>query len=274
MLSREVQSPNSSDQPLSRETPSPYSRDQLTAWLRGLLTLAWADGHFDEEEKQLISSITETDLAPSINLDNFEPIAAADLAQALGPDPKIHNNFLRTAVMVALADGVYSTPEDELLHQFCTALSLEDAVLQSLRSTLYDPASQSVAPHGCATTATPLPPPAADATDGPASHYLATAVAGSLSDPHGHPHGIDVLHPAREWLDGLEIHDPQLARFLCKLVPPQCPFERDISLFGHKVVHIPPLCKLNPLYEQLVGLRFRALCYLADECGEDIRPYC
>ena len=75
------------------------------------------------------------------------------------------------------------------------------------------------------------------------------------------------------WLDGVEMHDPRLARFICKMVPPQCPFERDIVLFGHKLVHIPPLCKLNPLYEQLVGLRFRALSYLADDCQEDISEY-
>ncbi len=32
--------------------------------------------------------------------------------------------------------------------------------------------------------------------------------------------------------------------------------------------------KLNPLYEQLIGLRFRALTFLADVCGEDITGYC
>jgi hypothetical protein len=84
----------------------------------------------------------------------------------------------------------------------------------------------------------------------------------------------DVLLPVREWLDGLEIHDPRIARLLCKFIPSQCPFERDIMLFGHKIVHIPPLCKLNPLYDQTVGLRFRALSYLADKCGEDVSAYC
>jgi Mo-dependent nitrogenase C-terminus len=85
---------------------------------------------------------------------------------------------------------------------------------------------------------------------------------------------IDPLLPVREWLDGLEIHDPRLARLLCKFIPAQCPFERDLMLFGHKIVHIPPMCKLNPLYDQTVGLRFRALSYLADECGEDVSAYC
>ncbi|MBW4559909.1 MAG: Mo-dependent nitrogenase C-terminal domain-containing protein [Mojavia pulchra JT2-VF2] len=85
---------------------------------------------------------------------------------------------------------------------------------------------------------------------------------------------FDLLQPLREWLDQLEIQNRKLAKFIAKLVPAQCPFERDIMLFGRKIAHIPPMCKLNPLYEQLVGLRFRALCYLVDQCGEDIQSYC
>lgn len=83
-----------------------------------------------------------------------------------------------------------------------------------------------------------------------------------------------LLQPLRYWLDNLEIHNPNLAHSICKIIPVQCPFERDLSLFGRKFVHIPPLCQLNPLYDHLVALRFRALCYLADECGEDVRCYC
>lgn len=85
---------------------------------------------------------------------------------------------------------------------------------------------------------------------------------------------LDILQPLRNWLDSLEIQNPQLAQFIAKSIPAQCPFERDIIIFGRKVAHIPPLCKLNPLYEQFVGLRFRALCYLVDVCGEDIQSYC
>ena len=84
---------------------------------------------------------------------------------------------------------------------------------------------------------------------------------------------LDPLKPVRQWLDAIEIRNPKLARFLSKAIPAQCPFERDIKLFGHLVAHIPPLCKLNPLYDQLVGLRFRALCYLVDQCGEDIQSF-
>lgn len=85
---------------------------------------------------------------------------------------------------------------------------------------------------------------------------------------------VDGLFPVRQWLNGLEIRDRELAHFICHLVPAQCPFERDVSLFGRTLLHIPPVCKLNPLYEEMVSLRFRALCYLADECSEDIGFYC
>jgi Mo-dependent nitrogenase C-terminus len=82
------------------------------------------------------------------------------------------------------------------------------------------------------------------------------------------------IEALKQRLDSLEIAHPQVAKLIAKIIPAQCPFERDIILFGRKVGHIPPLCKLNPLYDQFVGLRFRALCYLADCCGEDIQAYC
>jgi hypothetical protein len=84
----------------------------------------------------------------------------------------------------------------------------------------------------------------------------------------------DILYPVRQRLATIEVHNPKFAHFLCKAIPAQCPFERDITLFGRKLFHIPPMCKFNPLYEQVVSLRFKALCYLADECGEDVTAYC
>ena len=85
---------------------------------------------------------------------------------------------------------------------------------------------------------------------------------------------FDIFHSLRQRLDSFQVSSPKLAHRLCQLIPAQCPFERDITLFGRKLCHIPPMCKLNPLYEEVVALRFRALCYLADECGEDITAYC
>lgn len=85
---------------------------------------------------------------------------------------------------------------------------------------------------------------------------------------------FDPLQLLRQWINKFEVRDRNLARRLCKLIPSQCPFERDIKLLGRPLFHIPPMCKLNPLYEEVLALRFRALCYLADECGEDISAYC
>lgn len=227
---------------------SPYTAEQITAWLRGLLTIAWADGHYDPEEQEILAQITQDQLAPATDLPSIEePISPTELAAALGKDATTAENFVRTAVMVALADGVYSTTEADVLHDFCEALGLKVEALEALRLTLYDK----------------------KAANSPDVGIEAIQKPGTSPHPHS-----DVLQPVREWLDKMEIHDPRVARFVCKMIPAQCPFERDIVLFGRKVVHIPPMCKLNPLYEQLVGLRFRALSYLADERGEDISAYC
>jgi hypothetical protein len=85
------------------------------------------------------------------------------------------------------------------------------------------------------------------------------------------PHPLNLI---RHWLESLEVHDPKSAGLLCKIIPSRCPFERRVEFFGHTVLSIPPLCKLNPFYDQLIGLRLRSLSYLADECGMDVTPYC
>ncbi len=86
--------------------------------------------------------------------------------------------------------------------------------------------------------------------------------------------GFDLLAPLRHWLNHWNIQTPELAYSLCRLIPTQCPFERDKTRPKRVLFHIPPLCKLNPLYEEIVALRFRALCYLADECQQDVRSLC
>lgn len=217
---------------------SPYSNEQIAAWLRGLLTIAWADGNFDAQEQELIASITKNELAPKIQCDSLEVITPEELAAVLGKGTPAAENFLRTAIMVAIADGTYSPSEDQVLHQFCQALEQPENLLEALRHTLEHP-------------------------------QLTPAIA----SPELTKRQIDALYPLGDWLDRLDIQDPRVARFLCKMIPSQCPFERDVTLFGRKIVHIPPMCKINPLYEQLVGLRFRALSYLADKCGEDVSPY-
>ena len=214
-----------------------YTDGQIMAWLRGLYTVAWADGHYDPEEKEVINQLAK-DLA---NLDQdlpLETITPEELATDLGKDPNTGENFLRTAVLVAIADGVYSPPEYELLHKYCDALEIKVEALEYLEKTICRFEEQT----------------------------------GVIDSSQTHPHP-DLLKPIKNWLDGMEIKDPRVAHFVCRMIPPQCPLERDINLFGRNLAHIPPLCKLNPLYEEVVGLRFRALSYLADECHEDISDY-
>ena len=84
---------------------------------------------------------------------------------------------------------------------------------------------------------------------------------------------FDIFKPLRNLLNQIEVKNYHLAHRICQLIPCCCPFERDINLFGRTLFHIPALCKFNPLYDEVVGLRFRALSYLADECGEDVTEY-
>lgn len=97
---------------------------------------------------------------------------------------------------------------------------------------------------------------------------------GNISDEQRSRKRFDLLQPLRLILNNMDVRDQELAHRLCEMIPAQCPFERDVKLFGRSLFHIPPLCKLNPLYEEVSNLRFRALCYLADECGEDVSRYC
>jgi hypothetical protein len=83
---------------------------------------------------------------------------------------------------------------------------------------------------------------------------------------------FDLLSPLRRWVDNIEVNNDKFAHLICKLIPCTCPFERNLHIFG-RTFHIPPLCKLNPLYNEVVSLRLRALNYLEGDCGEDITQY-
>ncbi len=94
-----------------------------------------------------------------------------------------------------------------------------------------------------------------------------------LVNPLVNPHRwlcIDLLSPMRRWLAQFEISNATIAQSICQWIPAQCPFARTISWQGRTVLVIPPLCKLNPLYDELIGLRFRALSYLANQPHQDI----
>lgn len=86
------------------------------------------------------------------------------------------------------------------------------------------------------------------------------------------PTGFDGFGLLRRWIERIEVRDRLFAHLICRLIPHSCPFERDVTVFQH-TIHIPALCKFNPVYDELVNLRLRALIYLTDVCDADITPY-
>src|SRR4028118_1396128 len=82
---------------------TPCTDEQISAWLRGLLTIAWADGNFDDDEQKLIAALALK--GDSSQWEAIEPITPTELAAAFKSDDSAAENFLRTAVMVAIADG-------------------------------------------------------------------------------------------------------------------------------------------------------------------------
>ncbi len=78
---------------------TPSTNEQTSAWLRGLLTIAWADGNFDVEEQELIAALTlKGDDNTSLNA--IEPITSAELAAAFtSNDRTAAENFLPYLVL-------------------------------------------------------------------------------------------------------------------------------------------------------------------------------
>lgn len=207
--------------------PTEEARRRL--WLAALHHLALADGDFSAQEKHLLEEELGREL-PGLSPENLHLPGPEALVHRFGQGTPLAGEFLRTAVLVALADGHISPVEMEYLRHWSRALQVGQEVLEELVATA--------------------------ALDGSAS--------GIHCDTEADPGLLDGI---RRWLDEIDPHDPAVARFLVRLIPAQCPFERTVTLFGHKLVHIPPMCKINPLYEQLVALRFRCLCRLEEASG-------
>jgi len=186
-------------------------------WLAALHQLAEADGSFAPEERQLLEQALIQEL-PGETLDSLHRPGDGALLHRLGRGTPIAEQFLRSALVVALADGRLGEAELDLLRHWSELLQVGQEALAELhdeRSTRSE-------------------------SDSP-------------------------LERLRGWLDAQAPGDPAVARLLVQLIPAQCPFERDVVVLGRRIVHIPPMCRINPLYEQLMALRFRCLCLLAGE---------
>ncbi len=195
-------------------------------WLAALHQLAIADGDFSAAEERLLADQLARNLS-ELGLNDLHQPGDEALVHRFGVGTPVAEEFLQSAVLVALADGHLSAVECEWLQHWSGVLQVGEALIEDLLKT-------------------------------------PTRRDGGVDvrcDTHQDPGLLDAV---RHWVDGIEPSDPEVARFLVRLIPAQCPFERDVKLFGWKLVHIPPMCKINPLYEQLVALRFRCLCRLED----------
>ncbi|MEB3319226.1 MAG: Mo-dependent nitrogenase C-terminal domain-containing protein [Cyanobacteriota bacterium] len=206
----------------SSDRSAEMARRQL--WLGALHHLALADGDFSAAEERALEERLRQDL-PEAHWDQLPLPGTEALIHRFGVATPLAEAFLRSAVVVALADGHLSAPEMVLLRQWSGALAVGEGLLASLPETCCD-----------------------------------------SDDSAG------LLDQLKAWLAGLVPSEPAVARFLVRLIPDQCPFERDVRLFGHKLVHIPPMCKINPLYDQLIALRLRCLTVLAERQAEGASP--
>lgn len=204
--------------PMSAPIPQPsVAMASRHLWLGALHQIALADGDFSEAEAAQLERELRREL-PDTPWGPFPVPGGEALIHRFGVATPEAEEFLRSALLVALADGHLSPAEMGLLRQWSAALRVGEELLASL-------------PEACC----------------------------------DEPHTAGPLSRVRAWLDGWEPVEPAVARFLVRLIPAQCPFEREVRLFGHKLVHIPPMCKINPLYEELVALRMRCLTTLAKE---------
>ncbi len=203
-----------------------FEEEARSTWLAALHQLALIDGDFDpEEQRQLAEQLNDDCPLQDFDWNHWRAPDPDDIRRLFSSDPNSAEQFLRSAVVVALADGHLSQAELDLLQIWTNALGLDSELISSLVP--------------CST---------------------------QVSQPW------KPLDPLKHWLDALNPGDERISSFIVHLIPSQCPFERDIVLFGRKLVHIPPMCKINPLYEQLVALRFRCLGHLSVD--EQLRISC
>ncbi len=100
---------------------------QAAAIARGLVTVARADGHMHEQEGALISefyaslSDSPADLAA---LQKADPVDGEFMAASLATGDQ-RRLFLKTAILLAFADGNYTGAESKLIGEYATAFGVE-----------------------------------------------------------------------------------------------------------------------------------------------------
>jgi tellurite resistance protein len=121
--------------------------EQAEAIARGLLSIAKADGTLHEREAALIADFYGAITGRPVDVANLERLELVDgtyLAATLAEAP-VRGLFMKTAILLAYADGNYSAAESKLIGEFAGALelsgelgSLEQQVKEFMLSQLTD----------------------------------------------------------------------------------------------------------------------------------------
>jgi prepilin-type processing-associated H-X9-DG protein len=104
--------------------------DQDLAMVKGLVSVAWADGHVDDEESEVIDALLQAfGATPS---EKREVLNYAKVPRGIDDVPITELSFddrrvmLQHAVLIAHADGKYQDAERQMLDALCKKLRIPD----------------------------------------------------------------------------------------------------------------------------------------------------
>lgn len=106
---------------------------QSEAIARGLYALAKSDGVHEREAALVASFFDEVGggVQALAELERRAPITPDELAASL-PDESLRRLFLKTAILLAWADGEVTPQEGKLLQDYATAFQIDKSVLEQL----------------------------------------------------------------------------------------------------------------------------------------------
>ena len=104
-----------------------------STWLAALHQLALVDGDFDPEEQRLLAEQLNEDCPlQGFDWNHCRAPDCSDINRLFSSDPNRAEQFLRSAVVVALADGHLGQSELDLLQTWASGLGLNSELIKSL----------------------------------------------------------------------------------------------------------------------------------------------
>ncbi len=102
------------------ESPVPVDASAARIIANGMRIVAGADGHLHPRELALIASF-----------ENELPEGGGDGGGVLKDDPELHQVYVRSLVMLALADGRISDVEREAIGELCVLQGIDPNVVEA-----------------------------------------------------------------------------------------------------------------------------------------------